>query len=265
LKQVWDSWRGLQSRSWKDKKIPSLLYFFLFYQIVFVSLHQFFKFFGLINLYFMKVVPPLKKDSASIEPEEKQEQFMLLYTPVHARLARFVHSMVWHHEDARDIIAETVLKAYEKFEDIEHPEAFLYFLFGIASRLSKRRGRRLKIWASYDNEYAENIIDNSMDASRKLEVEALYKTMKRLPEKQREAISLFHISGFTLLEIQKIQGGSLSGVKSRITRGREMLTRLLIAEYGDSFSQKVSQASVQMGLAKSQQTNLNSQTVFVIS
>jgi len=152
---------------------------------------------------------------------------MLLYRPVHDRLARYVHSMVWNREDARDIIADTVLKAYESFEKLEHHEAFLYLLFGIASRLSKRRGRRIKIWAPYDNEYAENISDNNADATRNIEINLLYKALSKLSQSQREAVSLFDISGFTLTEIQKIQGGSLSGVKSRIVRGREALTRIL--------------------------------------
>jgi RNA polymerase sigma-70 factor (ECF subfamily) len=169
---------------------------------------------------------PGEKDG-SASAAGKQEQFMLLYKPAHERLSRFVHSMVWNYEDARDIIAETVLKAYENFEKIENRGAFVYYLFGIASRLSKRRSRRIRVWAPYDNEYAENIVDSSADIARKMEIDVLYKAMKRLPEKQREALSLFEISGFSLAEIQQIQGGSLSGVKSRIVRGREALAQII--------------------------------------
>ena len=64
-----------------------------------------------------------------------------------------------------------------------------------------------------------------------MEIEGLYKAMNRLPEKQREAVSLYEISGFSLAEVQQIQGGSLSGVKSRITRGREALAEILIKEH----------------------------------
>jgi DNA-directed RNA polymerase specialized sigma24 family protein len=56
-------------------------------------------------------------------------------------------------------------------------------------------------------------MDNSTGSvARQMEVEALYRAMKRLPEKQREAVSLYEISGFSLAEVQQIQGGSLSGV-----------------------------------------------------
>jgi RNA polymerase sigma-70 factor (ECF subfamily) len=159
----------------------------------------------------------------------KQEEFMLLYEPVHERLNRFVHSMVWNSEDARDVIADTVLKAYENFEKLERKESFLYYLFGIASNLAKHRSR--KFWTSYKDDFENHLVDNSSDVYTKMEIQELYKAMNKLPEKQREAISLFEISGFSLVEIQQIQGGTLSGVKSRLGRAREELARLLKKEY----------------------------------
>jgi RNA polymerase sigma-70 factor (ECF subfamily) len=162
----------------------------------------------------------------------KQEQFMLLYKPIHEKLNRFVHSMVWDREDARDIIADTVLKAYESFDKVEHHEVFMYYMFGIASRLAKRRSRRLKFWAPFESHHEDTLMDNSTGSvARQMEVEALYRAMNRLPEKQREAVSLYEISGFSLAEVQQIQGGSLSGVKSRITRGREALAEILTKEH----------------------------------
>jgi RNA polymerase sigma-70 factor (ECF subfamily) len=167
------------------------------------------------------------------EPQlDKQEQFMHLYEPAHERLSRFVHSMVWNREDAKDVIADTVLKAYENFEKLEKKEAFLYFLFGIASNVAKHRNRRMKFWASYDKDgFENNIVDDSYDVYRKMEVDVLYKAMSRLPEKQREALSLFEISGFSIAEIRQIQGGSVSGVKSRLVRARQELAHLLKTEY----------------------------------
>jgi RNA polymerase sigma-70 factor (ECF subfamily) len=166
------------------------------------------------------------------EPKyDKQDEFMHLYGPAHERLNRFVHSMVWNREDAKDVIADTVLKAYENFEKLEKKEAFLYFLFGIASNIVRHRNRRMKFWAAYDQSYENNLVDNSYDVYRKMEVDTLYKAMKKLPEKQREALSLFEISGFSIAEIRQIQGGSLSGVKSRLVRARQDLANILKTEY----------------------------------
>lgn len=43
----------------------------------------------------------------------------------------------------------------------------------------------------------------------------------------KETVILFEISGLSLEEIKKIQGGTISGVKSRLKRGRETLEILM--------------------------------------
>jgi len=46
---------------------------------------------------------------------------------------------------------------------------------------------------------------------------------RKLPDKQREAIVLFELSGFSIEEIRELQGGTISGVKMRLKRGRNQL------------------------------------------
>ncbi len=55
------------------------------------------------------------------------------------------------------------------------------------------------------------------------DVEVLNSLLAKLPSKQRESIVLFELSGFSFDEIRQLQGGTLSGVKSRLKRGREQL------------------------------------------
>ncbi len=76
----------------------------------------------------------------------------------------------------------------------------------------------------------ETLLDNGATAEHKLEIKELYEAMQELPEKQRETIVLFEISGLSLNEIMEIQGDSLSAVKSRLVRGREKLSQILEQE-----------------------------------
>ena len=163
-----------------------------------------------------------------LDPDLKQQQFLELYEPAHERLSRFIQSTVWNREDAKDIFSETVLIAYEKFDRLKNREAFLYFLFGIASRLAMRRDRRKKFLDFTGHSAVEVIAEDPCDSP--LDVSQLYEALSRLPLKQRETITLFEISGFSLNEIREIQGGSLSGVKSRLVRARDELSRLLKAQ-----------------------------------
>jgi RNA polymerase sigma-70 factor (ECF subfamily) len=61
----------------------------------------------------------------------------------------------------------------------------------------------------------------------KLAVGELYEMMKQLPAEQKEALTMYEISGLSMEDISKIQGGTLSGVKSRIARARQKLLEIL--------------------------------------
>ena len=167
-------------------------------------------------------------------PEIKQQSFMKLYEPVHVKLNRYVNSIMRNREDAKDIISETVLKAYENFEKIYKPESFMYYLFRIASNTIHSRNRKRKFWEDLDQHHSENIPDEAGDVIAKTEMKEFYAELNKMPSKQKEAIVLFEISGLSLNEIQQIQGGSLSGVKSRIGRGRQHLEQKL------EYTQKIS-------------------------
>lgn len=154
---------------------------------------------------------------------------MELYHPLHERLSRFIQSMVWNKDDAKDVLSETVLAAYENFEKVRNQDAFLYYLFGIASRIAKKRDRRKKFWGIFEPSGAAQIVSYHNSESRTT-VNELYAALNRLPLKQREAITLFEISGFSIKEIAEMQGSTVSGVKSRLMRAREALSKILEVE-----------------------------------
>lgn len=151
---------------------------------------------------------------------------MECYEPLHIRLCRFVQTLVWNADDAKDIISETTLIAFERFETVKQPDRFLYFLFSVAANLVKKKQRRKKFWGVFDSVEVDQKIHESESDRRVLQKE-LYTALNKLNEKQREAIVLFEINGFTIKEIAVIQGLSESGVKSNLRRGKEQLGKLL--------------------------------------
>jgi RNA polymerase sigma-70 factor (ECF subfamily) len=154
---------------------------------------------------------------------------MGLLRPVHGKLEAFALAMTRNSEEARDLVSETLLRAYEHFDQMRTAGAFASYLLTTASRACKRQRWRRRIFGAYNQDYAESIHDSRSGPDESADVDALYRALSRLPDAQREAVVLFEISGLTLEEIQRVQGGSLSGVKSRIVRGRQGLVRLLDA------------------------------------
>lgn len=157
----------------------------------------------------------------------KHQRFLALYEPVRTNLDRFVLAMMHDTEIARDVVAETVLIAYERLETLRNPTAFLAFLFTIASRVgSKHRSARDRT-ERISGETIAHLLSPETPPDVLADIGALYDALQQLPDKQREAVVLFEISGLPMKKIREIQGGTLTAVKVRISRGRKRLGEIL--------------------------------------
>lgn len=163
--------------------------------------------------------------------ENKQNEFMMYYDRVKYKLSGFARAITRNTENARDLVSDTVLMAYENFDKIKNKESFSSYIFTIAVRLNRKRIARLKNFDELDDLELENLIDREPMPDISHDIKVLYDTLNKLPEKMKEAIILFEISGFSIEEIKEIQGGTISGVKSRLKRGREKLTEMINDKY----------------------------------
>ncbi|MBS1914331.1 MAG: RNA polymerase sigma factor [Bacteroidetes bacterium] len=158
---------------------------------------------------------------------DRKRRFMALFTPAQPRLQRFVLAMTRDSEVAKDIVGETVLIAFQRFDTLRDDKAFLSFLFTIATRVAHRRTRAGRFMADAAAVDFEQLFDRSTPGDVLADIRLLYDALHKLPEKQREAILLYEIGGFSTAEIREIQGGSLVGVRVRIARGRKRLAAML--------------------------------------
>jgi RNA polymerase sigma factor (sigma-70 family) len=154
-------------------------------------------------------------------------EFITLYEQVHNQLSKFCRAISGNLEDGEDLLQDTILNSLEGFNKIKDRNVFKSYLFSIASNLHKMKLRRLKFKAEFNDAEINQIIDFGQDQEYLTDFNIVYEMMLSLPEKMAEAIILYHISDLSIEEIKKIQGGSLSGVKLRLKRGREKLLSLL--------------------------------------
>ena len=73
----------------------------------------------------------------------------------------------------------------------------------------------------------ETILDTAAMPDMAAEIAVVRAALDTLPVKMKEAILLFDVADLSLKEIRTIQGGTLSGVKTRLRRGRAMLRSIL--------------------------------------
>jgi RNA polymerase sigma-70 factor (ECF subfamily) len=122
---------------------------------------------------------------------------------------------------------DTLIIAYEKFDEVKSKDAFLHYLFGTAVRVlsNQRKKKKPEYVEKFTNEQ-ENISDLSKSIEQQLEIKNLYAQLEKLDDVTRECLILFEISGFSIKEIMIIQNLSESAVKQRLFRGRKQLIEL---------------------------------------
>jgi RNA polymerase sigma-70 factor (ECF subfamily) len=123
---------------------------------------------------------------------------------------------------------DTLIVAFEKFDELKSKEAFLHFLFGTSARIlaNHRKKKRPEyvdqLIAKYEHINHENTL-----IEQQFEINDLYACLKELDQVTSECIILFEISGFSIKEIMGIQHLSEAAVKQRLSRGRKQLLSLM--------------------------------------
>ena len=165
-----------------------------------------------------------------MDVRSKQEEFMQVYEPLHGRFERYCKTRCNGNALFRDVMHDTLLIAFEKFESIQSREAFLHFLFGTASRVLANQRRKKK--PEFVEDFAErfrHLPEDTNNAERALEIQQLYEQLNLLDDTTRECLILFEISGFSIREIMDILNLSESTVKQRLSRGRKQLLERMMA------------------------------------
>ncbi len=172
--------------------------------------------------------------------DAKQKEFLEVFNPLKERLWRFCLNMATNIENAKDLLQDTIEAPFLNFDNVKHKEAFLSYLFTIASRRYYKTKKVLSRLEPLSEVQSESLISENCDPLIKADISMFYSALDKLPPEMKESIILFDIMGFSRNEICEIQSVSLEGLKARLYRGRKKLAELLGAnqdfEINDSSS-----------------------------
>lgn len=147
--------------------------------------------------------------------------------PLRAFLARRVPAGVEADDLLQDVFLR-VVKHLDSLRSTERPEAWLFQIARNALRDSLRARQRkdgrtdpLEIDLPAD-------VHTAVPESEEELAPCLTPMIARLPEPYRTAIELTSVQGLTQAEAARQIGMSLSGMKSRVQRGREQLRQMLV-------------------------------------
>lgn len=143
------------------------------------------------------------------------------------RLRRFARSLANSVQDADDLVQLAIERALSRSEQLRPQGQLSSWMFGILRNAwideARARGRRTKLFVA--PELGENVADPA--ASSHADTLSVQDAMARLPDEQREVISLVLVEGLSYKEAAEIVGVPVGTVTSRLARGRDSLQTML--------------------------------------
>lgn len=177
----------------------------------------------------------LKGNTGAFEPLVERYKKLVFNT---------AYRMMRSREEAEDITQEAFIRIYNSLARYNPEYKFSTWALKITTNLCldnlrKRKGETLPI----DEQF--NLCDEGLTPEeqylRKENQNKVLKAINNLPDKYKEFIILFHQRNLSYQEIMDITGESLTIVKNRLYRARQMLKDYLIN--ADKESEKVCNAS----------------------
>lgn len=151
-----------------------------------------------------------------------REQFIKIINIEQERLRRFLLALCCGNRDEADDIAQNaLLKAYLSISKYEGTT----WLYRIAYNLFVDTNRCRRTLQSLET--LEKHVDATFDADRDFRYQPLYMALEKLPPKERTAILLFYLKGYSIKEIADIVDATEDAVKKQLSRGRVKLKNLL--------------------------------------
>lgn len=155
------------------------------------------------------------------------DQFQTALVDLLPRLRRFARALAHDAADADDVVQvalERALRAQGQWQPGTRLDSWMYRIIRNAwIDETRARGRQARVLAPQ-----EDGADVGADPTPALETRMdLAKTMRHLPDEQREAIALVLVEGLSYAEAAGILDIPMGTLSSRLLRGREALMNML--------------------------------------
>lgn len=150
------------------------------------------------------------------------------------RLFNVMYAMTGDYHEALDLTEEAFVRAFRAYDGFRGDSDPFTWLYRIAVNVLKKRHkkstRRATLWEDHYESNPPETTDHRTPESAVLSNERaaiVRRAIAGLPDAGREVITLRYISGMSYEEIAATVGCSVGTVKSRLSRAKEALGRIL--------------------------------------
>lgn len=155
-----------------------------------------------------------------------EEAFRDIFAASYSKLVVQLYGVTGNAGEAEDVVQEAFVRAAAsgpRFLALDNPEAWLRT---VAVNLQRSRWRKLRNLSRIGDRLAPGEQDLP-DLDDRMDVIG---ALRALPEPQRQVVALHHLADLPVDEIARLLGIAEGTVKSRLSRGREALSRALTPE-----------------------------------
>ena len=129
-----------------------------------------------------------------------------------------------NRSDADDLAQDALVKAYLSSAGYQDMGRFRSWLYKIAYNTFLNHKASLRTTESIEE---AQMLTSSTSADSGFEHQSLYLALRTLPPKERSAITLYYLNGYSIKEIAAITDTSEDAVKKQLSRGRDKLKEKL--------------------------------------
>lgn len=147
------------------------------------------------------------------------------------RYERRVLTLAWRllgsGEDAQDASQEVFMRAFRFLHKFDSTRPFEPWLIRLTVNVCRDIGRKRTVTVLLDVDAIQAHSDPHMELSSEEQRAMLQKALQELPQKERAAVVLRDIEGFSTAEVAEILGSSEATVRSQISTARLKIRKAL--------------------------------------
>ena len=171
----------------------------------------------------------------SKDPGDEQLSAEGIWREFGEELRAFVGRRIADPHRADDIVGEVLLRVHRNLHTVKDQDRLAAWVFRIARNAItdeyRRNARRTTTLNGHEEALpsapsAEDWVDNRSEVLRELAT-CMRPLLTQLPADSQRALELADLQGVTQTEAARLEGISVSGMKSRVQRGRRQLAKVL--------------------------------------
>ena len=157
----------------------------------------------------------------------REEAYRQLIEEYGNKLLRTCYLILNDREEAEDVVQETFIKVFNKIDTFKEKSGLYTWIYAIALNLSRDRMRTKQDMLELKDEWIGND-DVELHVEINIDREQLRKEIFEMNSLYKEVLVLFYFEELSIKEISNLLNEKEGTIKSKLSRGRNMLKESLL-------------------------------------